>query len=117
MVSIVCGQVIIKILLIWFEDFFSAKTRITLACVFSSVGYLVFALYPSAKSLVLCTALLGLSLGLHEFGYLEYYKSLIRHDKHPIARVILMRAFTGGTLIGAIVFGTVNLLESIRIPR
>ncbi len=116
MVSIVCGQIILKILMIWFEDFFTAKTRITLACVFSSVGYLVFALYPSAKSLVICTALLGFSLGLHEFGYLEYYKSLIRHDKHPIARVILMRAFTGGVLIGAIVFGCVNLLDNIRIP-
>ena len=105
-----------RLLCIWFEDFFSHKSRITLSAVLSSVGYLVFALSPSAKVLVVGVAFLGLSQGLHQFGYLDYYKSLIRQDKHPIARVILMRTFTCGTMIGAIVFGIANAFSSVRVP-
>ena len=114
-VCIVCGQIILKLLAIWFESFFTAQTRITLQAFLSAVGYLVFALSPSAKTLVICVAFLGLSLGFHEFGYLDYYKSLIRQDKHPVARVVLMRAFTGGSLFGAIVFGLINQFENIRV--
>ena len=114
-VCFVCGQIILKLFTIWFEDFFTAQTRITLSAILSAVGYLIFALSPSAKSLVVCVAFLGLSLGFHEFEYLNYYKSLIRHDKHPVARVILMRAFTAGVLIGSIVFGVVNQFENIRM--
>lgn len=116
MVSIVCSQVIMKLLTIWFEDFFTSKTRITLSAVLNTAGYLVFALYPTAKVLVVAVTLFGFSMGLHEFGYLEYYKSLIRHDKHVIARVILMRTFTCGCLIGAVVFGVANAFRSLRMP-
>ncbi|MBP5491365.1 MAG: MotA/TolQ/ExbB proton channel family protein [Clostridiales bacterium] len=116
MVGIVCGQVIMKVLLIWFEDFFTAKTRITLSAILSSIGYLAFSLMPSAKALVIGVTFLGLSLGLHEFGYLDYYKSLIRQDKHPIARVILMRTFTCGILIGTIAFGVANAFTNVRLP-
>ena len=116
MLAVVCGELVIRLLCIWFEDFFSHKTRITLAAVLSSVGYLVFALSPSAKVLVIGVAFLGLSQGLHQFGYLDYYKSLIRQDKHPIARVILMRTFTCGTMIGTIVFGIANAFSSVRVP-
>ncbi len=114
-VCIVGGQIVLKLLTIWFEDFFTAQTRITLQAILAAVGYLIFALSPSAKTLVICVAFLGLSLGLHEFGYLDYYKSLIRQDKHSVARVVLMRAFTGGSLIGAIIFGFVNQFENIRV--
>ena len=116
MVSIVCSQVIMKLLTIWFEDFFTSRTRITLSAVLSTVGYLAFALNPTAKVLVIAVTFLGLSLGLHEFGYLDYYKSLIRQDKHVIARVILMRTFTSGSLIGAVVFGIANAFNSVRMP-
>ena len=116
MLAVVCGELIMKILIFWFEDFFSHKTRITLSAILSSVGYLVFALSPSAKVLVIGVTFLGFSQGLHQFGYLDYYKSLIRQDKHPIARVILMRAFTGGTMIGAVVFGLINAFNSVRMP-
>lgn len=116
LLAIVCGEVIMRILIIWFEDFFSAKMRITISALLSGAGYLVFALAPSAKLLVVGVTFLGLSLGLHEFGYLDYYKSLIRQDKHPIARVILMRTFTCGTLVGTIVFGIANAFTSVRIP-
>ena len=105
-----------RILIIWFEDFFTHKTRITLSAVLSSVGYLIFALSPSAKVLVIGVTFLGFSQGLHQFGYLDYYKSLIRQDKHPIARVILMRTFTCGTMIGAIAFGIANSFASVRVP-
>lgn len=116
LLAIVCGQVIMRILIIWFEDFFSAKMRITTSAILSGIGYLVFALSPSAKMLVVGVTFLGLSLGLHEFGYLTYYKSLIRQDKHPVARVILMRTFTCGILIGTIVFTVANAFESVRVP-
>jgi hypothetical protein len=116
MLAVVCGELIMKILIIWFEDFFSHKARITLSAILSSVGYLTFALAPSAKILVIGVTFLGLSQGLHQFGYLDYYRSLIRQDKHPIARVILMRAFTGGTMIGAVVFGLANAFNSVRVP-
>ena len=116
LLAIICGQVVMRILIIWFEDFFSAKMRITIAAMLSSIGYLVFALAPSAKLLVIGVAFLGLSQGTHEFGYLSYYKSLIRQDKHPVARVILMRAFTGGTMIGTVVFGMANAFTSVRVP-
>ncbi|MBO4927767.1 MAG: hypothetical protein J5379_05895 [Clostridiales bacterium] len=116
MLTVVCGELIMKLLIIWFEDFFTAKARITLSAILSSIGFLVFALSPSAKVLVVGVAFLGLSLGLHQFGYLGYYKSLIRQDKHPVARVVLMRTFTCGTMIGAIVFGVVNSFKSVRVP-
>ncbi len=116
MLAVVCGELIMKILIIWFEDFFSHKARITLCAILSSIGYLVFALSPSAKVLVISVVFLGLSQGLHQFGFLDYYKSLIRQDKHPIARVILMRAFTGGAMIGAVVFGIANAFQSVRMP-
>ncbi|MBO7564130.1 MAG: hypothetical protein J6T40_04690 [Clostridiales bacterium] len=116
MLAIVCGELIMKLLIIWFEDFFSHKTRITLSAMLSSVGYLIFALSPSAKVLVIGVTFLGFSQGLHQFGYLDYYKSLIRQDKHPIARVILMRTFTCGTMIGAIAFGIANSFASVRVP-
>lgn len=116
LVAVVCGEVITRILLIWFEEFFSAKMRITIAALFSCVGYLVFALSPSAKMLVAGVFFLGLSLGLHEFGYLSYYKSLIRQDKHPVARVILMRTFTCGILIGTVVFSISNAFSNVRVP-
>ena len=116
MLAVVCGEFIMKLLCIWFEDYFSHKTRITLSAILSSVGYLSFALSPSAKVLVIGVTFLGLSQGLHQFGYLDYYKSLIRQDKYPIARVILMRAFTGGTMVGTIVFGITNAFSSVRVP-
>ncbi|MBQ5967497.1 MAG: MFS transporter [Clostridiales bacterium] len=116
MLAVVCGEVFIKLLIIWFEDFFTHKTRITISAVLSSIGYLVFALSPSAKVLVIGVTFLGLSQGLHEFGYLDYYKSLIRQDKHPIARVILVRAFTSGIIIGSLFFGMANAFENVRVP-
>ncbi len=116
MVAVVCGELIMKLLIIWFEDFFSHKARITISAILSTVGYLSFALSPSAKVLVIGVFFLGLSQGLHQFGYLDYYKSLIRQDKHPIARVILMRAFTSGTMIGTVAFGMANAFTSVRVP-
>ncbi len=116
LLAILCGEVVMRILVIWFEDFFSAKMRITSAAVLSGIGYLVFALAPSAKMLVVGVLFLGLSLGFHQFGYLSYYKSLVRQDKHPIARVILMRVFTCGILIGTIVFSIANSFASVRVP-
>ena len=116
MLAVVCGELIMKFLIIWFEDFFTHKSRITITAVLSSIGYLIFALSPSAKVLVIGVAFLGLSQGLHEFGYLDYYKSLIRQDKHPIARVILVRAFTSGILVGSLFFGMANAFEKVRLP-
>lgn len=116
MLAVVCGEMIMKLLIIWFEDFFTHKSRITITAVLSSVGYLIFALSPSAKVLVIGVTFLGISQGLHQFGYLDYYKSLIRQDKHPIARVILIRAFTGGIIVGALFFGMANAFEKVRVP-
>ena len=70
---------------------------------------------PTAKVLVITVVLMGAGLGLQEFRYLDYYKEMIREDKHAFAREILERGFAVGAVIGAIGYGAINLTDNIRL--
>ncbi len=111
----VCSRFLVPIILELFPEKVSMQRRMLLSSFLQVAGYLVFALSPTAKMLLLSVILLGTANGLQEMRMLTFYKSMIREDKHQIARGILETAFALGVLIGAIILGSVFLFDSIRI--
>jgi len=72
------------------------------------------AVSPTAKVLVLTVVCMGLALGMHDFGFLAYYRKMIREDKHLLARPIIERAFATGAILGSIAYGLLFLTRNLR---
>lgn len=53
-----------------YEHILTSKIRVLIQSASTVLGLLVFALLPSAKTLVLTSAFLGISLGIHDFYYI-----------------------------------------------
>ncbi|MBR3081546.1 MAG: hypothetical protein IKH06_01695 [Clostridiales bacterium] len=53
-----------------YEHILTSKVRVLIQGASTVLGLLVFALLPSAKTLVVTSALLGISLGIHDFYYI-----------------------------------------------
>lgn len=53
-----------------YEHILTSKIRVLIQAASTVLGLLVFALLPSAKTLVITSALLGISLGIHDFYYI-----------------------------------------------
>ena len=53
-----------------YEHILTSKIRVLIQAASTVLGLLVFALLPSAKTLVVTSALLGISLGIHDFYYI-----------------------------------------------
>ena len=53
-----------------YEHILTSKIRVLIQAASTILGLLVFALLPSAKTLVITSALLGISLGIHDFYYI-----------------------------------------------
>ena len=53
-----------------YEHILTSKVRVLIQSASTVLGLLVFALLPSAKTLVVTSALLGISLGIHDFYYI-----------------------------------------------
>ena len=53
-----------------YEHILTSKIRVLIQAASTVLGFLVFALLPSAKTLVVTSALLGISLGIHDFYYI-----------------------------------------------
>ena len=53
-----------------YEHILTSKVRVLIQSTSMVLGLLVFALLPSAKTLVITSALLGISLGIHDFYYI-----------------------------------------------
>ena len=53
-----------------YEHILTSKIRVLIQAASTVLGLLVFALLPSAKTLVITSVLLGISLGIHDFYYI-----------------------------------------------
>ena len=53
-----------------YEHILTSKIRVLIQAASTVLGLLVFALLPSAKTLVITSAFLGISLGIHDFYYI-----------------------------------------------
>ena len=109
------GSVLIRALLKLFPNRINMRGRIMLSSVLQTAGLLLMSIMPTAKILVITIVLMGAALGLHEFRYLDYYKEMIREDKHAFAREIIERGFAVGTVIGSIGYGALFLTDNMRI--
>ena len=61
----------------------TSRTRVMISSLASLLGLILFALMPTAKVLVVTTALLGLGLGIHDFSYL-YVLFLISNSRFKV---------------------------------
>jgi len=109
------GSVLIRALLKLFPNRINMRGRIMLSSVLQTAGLLLMSFMPTARVLVITVVLMGAALGLHEFRYLDYYKEMIREDKHALAREILERGFAVGAVIGSIGYGALYLTDNIRL--
>ena len=53
-----------------YEHILTSKIRVLIQSASTVLGLLVFAMFPSAKTLVVTSVLLGISLGIHDFYYI-----------------------------------------------
>lgn len=91
-------------------------SSVWLSALLQLIGYVLFAIMPTAKILVLSVALFGSAMGLNEFNFSEYYSSMIREEKRSIAVIILERAFANGVIISSVLLTVVLMFKDIRIP-
>lgn len=61
----------------------TSRTRVMISSLASLLGLIIFALMPTAKILVVTTALVGLGLGIHDFSYL-YVLFLISNSRFKV---------------------------------
>ena len=91
----------------------SMNSRVFVSAALQICGYVLFALSPTAKILVVVVGLFGFSMGLHEFRYLSYYRKMIVESKHELARGIVERTFTVGSLLGVVLFNLAIFVSGI----
>lgn len=109
------SHVLIRTLLTIFPDRITMQGRVNISAVLQVLALLLLAISPTAKVFVFSVLLMGMGLGLHDFRFLEYYKQMIREDKHALARSIMERAFAAGCILGSFLYGLLFLFGSIRI--
>ncbi len=90
-------------------------SAVWLSAILQMIGYIIFAILPTAKMLVVTVALFGMAMGLHEFKYAEHYSSLIREEKRSIAVLIMERAFANGVIVSSILLTAILMISPIRI--
>ena len=109
------GSILIKTVRKLLPYQISMKNNIMLSAILQVSGFLILALMPTAKVLVVSVLLMGAASGLNDFSYLEYYKEMIREDKQSLARQILERGFGSGAVFGSIAFGSLFLINNLRL--
>ena len=113
---------VVRLVLSLTSDRISTNGRFLLSAILQIIGFLVLALFPTAKILVVSTFILGFSMGLHEFRYLSFYKKMIQENKRHLARKIIEATFALGVVLGSILCVLIFFLsfsddptENIRI--
>ena len=66
----------------YIDNVLTSKVRILISSSAAMIGLLIFALMPTAKILVLTVALLGVSLGIHDYTYLYILARLAKDRVH-----------------------------------
>ncbi|MCQ2466156.1 MAG: hypothetical protein MJ166_01420 [Clostridia bacterium] len=64
------------------DQLLTSKIRILISSTAAMIGLLIFALLPTAKMLVVTVALLGVSLGIHDYTYLYILARLAKDRIH-----------------------------------
>lgn len=94
----------------------TSRTRVLASSLVSLLGLILFALMPTAKILVLTTALVGLGLGIHDFYYL-YVLFLIANSRFKVKynlRKASEMSFLAGMIIALPIYG-LALIFDMRI--
>ena len=98
-----------------FSYLMTSRNRVLIQSTAAIVGFLIFALMPTAKILVITCALLGLSLGIHDYTYVYDLFELLGKE----ARINFKRAceltFLAGMLIMIPVYMVALALDQLRI--
>jgi len=98
-----------------FAYLMTSRNRVLIQSTSAILGILIFALMPTAKFLVITCALLGLSLGIHDYTYVyDLYELLGKEAKINFKRAAEL-TFLAGALIMIPVFMTALALDQIRI--
>ncbi|MBN1891731.1 MAG: MFS transporter [Clostridiales bacterium] len=115
MLFALCCCVLVRLIVSVSNVRLTVVSSLWISALFQLVGYITFALLPTAKMLVFSVVMFGLAMGLQGFNYLLYYTSLIREEKRSIASVIFERSFANGVTISAVLLTVALMLPSIRI--
>ncbi|MBN1891992.1 MAG: hypothetical protein JW780_04360 [Clostridiales bacterium] len=110
-----CCLVMVRLFLFVSRLRMNVVTSLWLSALLQLVGFIAFAILPTAKMLVLSVALFGIAMGLHEFKYPDYYSSLIREEKRSISGIIVERGFANGVTLSALLFTVILMISSIRV--
>ncbi|MDD4094647.1 MAG: hypothetical protein PHP22_00145 [Oscillospiraceae bacterium] len=110
-----CCLVMVRLFLFVSRVRMNVVTSLWLSALLQLVGFIAFAILPTAKMLVLSVALFGIAMGLHEFKYPDYYSSLIREEKRSISGIIVERGFAIGVTLSALLFTVILMISSIRV--
>ena len=94
----------------------TSRTRVVISSLASLIGFILFALLPTANMLVFTCALIGLGLGIHDFYYL-YVLFLIASSRFKVKynlRKAAEMSFVAGMII-ALPFFEAALIFDVRI--
>jgi len=94
----------------------TSRTRVMISSLASLLGLILFALMPTAKILVVTTALVGLGLGIHDFYYL-YVLFLISNSRFKVKynlRKASELSFLAGLIVALPLF-EVALIFDLRL--
>jgi hypothetical protein len=114
MLFALCCLVMVRLFIFVSRIKMNVVTSLWLSALLQLIGYIAFAILPTAKMLVFSVALFGFAMGLHEFKYPEYYRSLIREEKRSLSGVIMERGFANGVSLFALLFTVVLMISPIR---
>ena len=92
----------------------TSKVRVIISSACLVIGLLVFALVPTAKILLITVALLGISLGIHDFYYLYVLFLLANGRVKANLRKASEMSFFAGLLAGVPVFALALIID-VRI--
>ena len=91
----------------------TSKVRVIISSICAVIGLLVFALVPTAKILLISVALIGISLGIHDFYYLYVLFLLSNNQAKANLRKAGELSFLAGLIAGIPVFA-VALIVDVR---
>lgn len=92
----------------------TSKVRVIISSTCVIIGLLLFALIPTAKVLLIACALVGISLGIHDFYYLYVLFLLANNRIRANLRKASEMSFMAGLLFGIPVFAIALMLD-VRI--
>ncbi|MBR1797696.1 MAG: MFS transporter [Clostridiales bacterium] len=98
-----------------FAGALTSRTRVIMSSFASLLGLLLFALMPTAKILVITTALLGFGLGIHDFYYLYVLYLItnmrfkVKYNLHKLAEM----SFVAGMVVALPMLGA-SIIFDVR---